>query len=374
VDLFRDSKRLGSREYQDNLCFVILPFRDKFDTLFEVVLKPLIEKRLKVAGQEFRMTCLRSRDIFENRPVLETIWDGIQRARVVIAELSTQNANVLYELGLRHAINRPVILVASDIGQVPFDLQSLPVVLYSKEYFEQDEFDRIREQIGRELRERLRDILRRDVSQNIHDCAARLTRELKNAKRASDLWARAERLGIRDVAGRTGDTIGKTLDEADREFDFMGVSAQFVVSNPAFERRLGAVKNRDIHCRLLLLKPDPNSEAVKKHAAREGRQASDIVRHTLTSLGDLREFEQREGVTMEVRLYEELPKFRMVFVDRGTLYLSFYLSGERTAFELPQLIIHKPRPGQRTAFEAFENYWNERWDTAIPYEPDRDAS
>jgi len=39
------------------------------------------------------------------------LWQMIQNATVLLAELTTKNANVFYELGLAHAIGKPVILV-----------------------------------------------------------------------------------------------------------------------------------------------------------------------------------------------------------------------------------------------------------------------
>jgi hypothetical protein len=48
---------------------------------------------------------------------------------VLVAELTTRNANVLYELGLAHALKKPV-LVSSNQPDVPFDLQHIRVIYY----------------------------------------------------------------------------------------------------------------------------------------------------------------------------------------------------------------------------------------------------
>src|SRR5207302_8589290 len=56
----------------------------------------------------------------------------IQSAKVLVAELTGKNANVFYELGLAHALGKPVILVSETIDDVPFDLQPLRVILYDK--------------------------------------------------------------------------------------------------------------------------------------------------------------------------------------------------------------------------------------------------
>jgi nucleoside 2-deoxyribosyltransferase len=69
-------------------------------------------------------------DIFGTGKIIDQVWRGINSAKVLIAELTTRNPNVFYELGLAHALNKPVILISSNEGDVPFDLQHIRVVYY----------------------------------------------------------------------------------------------------------------------------------------------------------------------------------------------------------------------------------------------------
>ncbi len=55
---------------------------------------------------------------------------GITGAKVLVAELTTKNPNVFYELGLAHALKKPVVLVSSNEKDVPFDLQPIRVIYY----------------------------------------------------------------------------------------------------------------------------------------------------------------------------------------------------------------------------------------------------
>jgi hypothetical protein len=45
-----------------------------------------------------------------------------------------KNLNVFYELGLAHAIGKPIVLISESMDEVPFDLQSLRVVTYNKDH------------------------------------------------------------------------------------------------------------------------------------------------------------------------------------------------------------------------------------------------
>jgi len=61
---------------------------------------------------------------------MEQIWEQIQKAKVLLADVSDKNPNVFYELGLSHAARKPVVFTAARIEDVPFDLRHLRVIVY----------------------------------------------------------------------------------------------------------------------------------------------------------------------------------------------------------------------------------------------------
>ena len=113
-------RRLG-REYIDT-CFVLMPFGEWYDRYFDEIYTPACTD----AGFE----PIRADGLFSTGSVMEQVWDQINRAKVLLAELSGKNANVFYELGLSHAIRKPVVFVTADLNDVPFDLRHLRVVVY----------------------------------------------------------------------------------------------------------------------------------------------------------------------------------------------------------------------------------------------------
>jgi hypothetical protein len=106
-------------------CFILMPFRHPFDRYFEEVFKPAVERA--------RLKPLRADSLFLPSPVMADIWSLIRESTLLIADLTSQNANVFYELGLAHAVGKPVILVSETIEDVPFDLHQLRVLLYDKQ-------------------------------------------------------------------------------------------------------------------------------------------------------------------------------------------------------------------------------------------------
>ncbi len=107
------------------LCFVLMPFKEPFDTYFDAIITPAI----KATG----LKPIRGDSVFMSTSIVGDIWKKTQQAKVLIADLTEKNANVFYELGLAHAIGKPVILISESMGDVPFDLRNYRVITYDKD-------------------------------------------------------------------------------------------------------------------------------------------------------------------------------------------------------------------------------------------------
>jgi hypothetical protein len=69
-------------------------------------------------------------DIFATGKIMDQVWAGINAAKVLVAELTSRNPNVFYELGIAHALKKPVVLVSSNEADVPFDVRHIRVIYY----------------------------------------------------------------------------------------------------------------------------------------------------------------------------------------------------------------------------------------------------
>ena len=107
----------------EQLVFVLSPFGDPFDTIYPDHIKPTIEA---IAG----LRCLRADDIYDNRAIIEDIWQYTNEARILISELTDRNPNVFYETGIAHTIGKEVILITQSMDDVPFDLRHLRCIVY----------------------------------------------------------------------------------------------------------------------------------------------------------------------------------------------------------------------------------------------------
>jgi len=95
---------------------------------FDAVYDQLIRPAIVAAGLE----PLRADEEMTGGVIHKPMYERLILCEYAIADLTTANANVFYELGLRHAI-RPastVLVFAQGLGQLPFDVAPLRAVPY----------------------------------------------------------------------------------------------------------------------------------------------------------------------------------------------------------------------------------------------------
>jgi hypothetical protein len=103
--------------------FVMMPFKAEMKHVYDEAIRP--------AAQSLNLSINRGDDFFTKHPIMTDIWSAIYHCRVVIADCTGKNANVFYELGLAHTIGKPVIMVAQNENDIPFDVQNYRRFIYS---------------------------------------------------------------------------------------------------------------------------------------------------------------------------------------------------------------------------------------------------
>ena len=115
------------------LCFVLMPFGRKpsgtggtidFDAIYADLIKPAIEAA--------EMEPIRADEEYVGGVIHKPMFERLILCDYAVADLTAANANVFYELGVRHAV-RPystVLTFAEGIGQLPFDVAPLRALPY----------------------------------------------------------------------------------------------------------------------------------------------------------------------------------------------------------------------------------------------------
>lgn len=140
-------------------CFVMMPFAAPHGDYYSKVYKPAIEK----AGLR---PVRADTEIFGTGKIMDQIWAGIHSAKVLVAEMTTRNPNVFYELGLAHALEKPVVLVCGNEADVPFDLKHIRVIYYdtSDPFWGNKLMDKVAENILSAIANPQEAVLRRSTS------------------------------------------------------------------------------------------------------------------------------------------------------------------------------------------------------------------
>ncbi len=111
-------------------CFVMMPIADHSDYdpgHFNLVYEYLIKPACKISGYE----PFRADDNSASNMIMFDILKKIVECDMAICDLSSRNANVFYELGLRQAFNKKTILITDNRQPPPFDISAFRHIPYS---------------------------------------------------------------------------------------------------------------------------------------------------------------------------------------------------------------------------------------------------
>ncbi len=120
-----------------NNIFVIMPFssttslnEEEWTETYEHVFKPAV----LATGY----ACSRAEVSTGN--LIGSIVEDLRTARIVLADITDQNANVFYELGVRHALSKRTIIVSQKSEDIPSDLRGYWTFVYGRKPKEVKDF------------------------------------------------------------------------------------------------------------------------------------------------------------------------------------------------------------------------------------------
>ncbi len=128
------------------IAFVICPLdapgsetRKRSDQILSYIISPVV----KELGYE----AVRADGISEPGMITTQIIGKLLEVPLVIADLSYQNANVFYELAIRHAIGKPAILLIEKGQKIPFDISGLRTIELVTESFDLESIERAKDNL-----------------------------------------------------------------------------------------------------------------------------------------------------------------------------------------------------------------------------------
>jgi hypothetical protein len=107
------------------LAFMAMPLESPdLNALYACFLRPGLTLR---CGLE----CLRADEMLGSSDIVTAIREAIEKASIVVADVTGANGNVLYEIGLADGAGIPVLLIAQGFDELPFDLRGRRIVRYA---------------------------------------------------------------------------------------------------------------------------------------------------------------------------------------------------------------------------------------------------
>jgi tetratricopeptide (TPR) repeat protein len=164
------AKKKPAAKTKDKLnCFVIIGFGLKTDyaTGRTLNLDLTYQKLIKPAFDNVGIRCFRAIDVNVTGSIDKLMYEWIYHADFVVADLSTMNANVFYELGVRHAQRPKTTLIMAEnemFNRLPFDLSH--TIIYGYEHLGEEIADKETERFVGLLSDQLRNLVESPVEED----------------------------------------------------------------------------------------------------------------------------------------------------------------------------------------------------------------
>lgn len=147
----------NKKEEKKIKCGLIMPISaiDGCDENHWIQVRNIIEETISEIGEHFIV-----RMVSERNPsdlIQSNIVQAIYEDEVAICDISGRNPNVMLELGMRIAFNKPVVIIFDGIGISPFDITNILQIRYPRDlnYWKMNEFKKdLKEKVNLALEEK----------------------------------------------------------------------------------------------------------------------------------------------------------------------------------------------------------------------------
>jgi len=122
----------------EKVALVLMPFNKSYDDIYQIGIKEVLRK--------YGIRCSRIDEELFTGQILEELQKCIAESDIIIAETTDKNANVYYEIGYAHALEKLVLLIAKNADSLPFDIKGYNHIVYN------GEIRKLREELEKYLR------------------------------------------------------------------------------------------------------------------------------------------------------------------------------------------------------------------------------
>lgn len=105
----------------NRLVFILTPFHDNYSEDYKVI---------REACTQSGFNAYRGDENYIKGDIFPEMLKLIVKSNLIIANINGRNPNVLYELGIAQALDKPVILISSEPEKLPIDIKSKRFLVY----------------------------------------------------------------------------------------------------------------------------------------------------------------------------------------------------------------------------------------------------
>lgn len=124
-------KQIQGKEQNKEHCFIITPIGDNNDAIRRHI-EGIIDASIRPALED-KYEIVVAHRISEPGSITKQIIQEIYSSKLVIANLTNKNPNVMYELAFRHSLGAPVIMIAEHGTSLPSDVIMERTIFYDND-------------------------------------------------------------------------------------------------------------------------------------------------------------------------------------------------------------------------------------------------
>lgn len=121
----------------DKKVFMVMPCSNK-------VAEDAYNFSVKKICEEHKLEIRRADEIFSTKPIYDDIVKEIKDASIIIVDISDNNSNVFYELGMAHTLkqNQTIIITQGEYNKTPFDIAHFRIIKYENSIKGKEDFEK----------------------------------------------------------------------------------------------------------------------------------------------------------------------------------------------------------------------------------------
>lgn len=117
----RAPRQLPGVEEIPTRVFVLMPFREELEPIYQII---------KESGQRAGLRVMRADEMVSPGQITAQISEAIGRAGLIVADITSLNPNVLFEIGMASSLGKNILIISQDRERIPFDIAHHRVIFY----------------------------------------------------------------------------------------------------------------------------------------------------------------------------------------------------------------------------------------------------